>query len=124
MTERKSSFAEQYSHVWISGSPGVFVAHLTVGDTNTAESLVSVLFEDNCIADANIYNEPSSKTFTRDGREIISDGETRLILTTSDDRIADVLKVAGRKIPDKNFDLVYHPVATGNKEYISWVGTN
>lgn len=42
-------------------------------------------------------------------------------MTTSNERLQEVIKVIAEKTPDPKYDLVVTSPATGNKDYIEWV---
>ena len=54
---------------------------------------------------------------------IIEDGEQSLIMTTSNERLPDLIKYIREKTPNPKHDLVVTSPATGNKQYIEWVKT-
>ena len=76
---------------------------------------------DNIVADVRSFKTPITKTWYKNGFEIIDDGEHNLVLITSDDRLKDLEKTVAETLKQENFDLVYIPISTGNRNYIDWV---
>jgi hypothetical protein len=51
----------------------------------------------------------------------------KIVMVTSDDRVAELIEEVAARDPNHfqypSFDLVVVPLATGSKEYITWVKT-
>jgi len=51
----------------------------------------------------------------------------KIVMVTSDDRVAELIEEVAARNPNQSyypsFDLVVVPLATGSKEYITWVKT-
>ena len=57
---------------------------------------------------------------------ITEDSQHSLVMITSDDRVAELIEEVASSSVNKSlnpgyFDLVVTPLATGSKEYITWV---
>lgn len=55
------------------------------------------------------------------GHQIVEDGESKIIMVTTDDRTKDLVKTIGNTLNNEKFDLVLVPISTGNKNYFEWV---
>ena len=126
MQERKSSFAAQYSHVWISGAPGLSMATVTIPDRGTVDELLLQLYKQNTIADA--WHQKStdstvSRTVLTEHHMTTNDGEQKLMMLTSDARIPDLLATTEEILKTKEFDMVFTSPRTGNNKYIEWAQT-
>lgn len=97
------------------------MAHLTVQDQKTADLVIENLFFENVVADARQFHEPVSRHFLKHGHQIVEDGESKIIMVTTDDRTKDLVKTIGNTLNNEKFDLVLVPISTGNKNYFEWV---
>lgn len=52
---------------------------------------------------------------------VTEDGEVKLLMTTSNDRVDDVIKYVTENQPNPKIDLYVTEPATGNRLYIEWV---
>ena len=121
MAERKAKFKDQFEHVWVSGPTGISIVEMTLPDSNSADLLIDGLFYDNMIADVENMNYGMSRSFLRGGKIVTEDGEQKLIMTTSDERLEEVMAYVKDKVPNLKHDLITLTPATGNKIYINWV---
>lgn len=123
MAARRSAFEKAFRNVWATGSTGVSMIHMTV--PNHVGSLIQKLYQKTLIADVTDYADNVKKSWLNHGRITWDDQRHKLVMLTSDDRVAEAIEecasfMAGfhEKTP---FDLVVTPLATGSKEYIEWV---
>jgi len=100
MAGRRADFAEKYEHVWVSGPPGVSVIQVTFADGVAMDALLEELFSENLIADVENASSGLSRSFLRDGKLVVEDGEQYLIMTTIDEHVKEVMKVIEEKSPD------------------------
>ena len=121
MAERKAQFKEKFEHVWISGPTGISIIEMTLPDSNSADNLIDGLFYDNMIADVENMNYGMTKSYMRGGKIVFEDGEQKLIMTTSDERLDEVMAYVKKSVPNVKHDLITLTPATGNKIYINWV---
>jgi len=121
MAERKSQFREQFKHVWISGPTGISQITVTMTDSNQAQNLIDNLFFDNLVADVEIITTNMITSYVRGDQMITEDGEIKLLMTTTDERLADVLKNVAMIHTNPKFDYLVTSPATGNKFYFEWV---
>ena len=121
MNERRAQFSEQYANVWAAEQTGTYMCHLTVQDSVTGDNLITHLFQDNIVADARRFKHPTYRSFSKRGHQIVEDGEHKVIMVTSDDRQKDLVTSVGNFLNNEKFDLIFIPIATGNKNYIEWV---
>jgi len=95
---------------------------MTVSDSLTANKIVNELFYENLVADTRTFRTGLTKSFMKNGHEVIfDDGEHNIVMMTSDDRRQDLMKTIKKVTNDEKYDLVFIPVSTGNKDYIEWV---
>ena len=52
---------------------------------------------------------------------IVEDGEVKLLMTTTDERLQGVLEGVSMLMPNPKFDYIVTSPATGNKQYFEWV---
>jgi uncharacterized protein involved in tolerance to divalent cations len=102
------------------------MVHLTVETRDVAEFLITKLFQKTLIADVTDYQSGVSRRYTKFGKMITEDSQHSLVMITSDDRIAELIEEVASSSVNKSsnpgyFDLVVTPLATGSKEYITWV---
>lgn len=90
-------------------------------DYNEVEKLSYNLFYDNLVSDCEVVYQGMSRSFLRDGKEVILDGEYQMICATGDDRLSELKKTLALKIPSKNFDLVATTPITGNINYFNYI---
>ena len=126
MAERKALFQNNYRNIWSTGPTGASMVHLTVETRDVAEFLISKLFQKTLIADVTDYQSGVSRRYTKFGKMITEDSQHSLVMITSDDRIAELIEEVASSSVNKSsnpgyFDLVVTPLATGSKEYITWV---
>lgn len=125
MAERRAHFERKFRNVWSTGPTGASFVQLTVDEAPKAEELVSDLFHHTLIADVEHFKQKVIRSYVQDGHESIWSDVTRLVMITSDDRVAELIEAVAAKNPNSRaypaFDLVVTPLATGSKEYIEWV---
>ena len=102
------------------------MVHLTVETRDVAEFLITKLFQKTLIADVTDYQSGVSRRYTKFGKMITEDSQHSLVMITSDDRVAELIEEVASSSVNKSsnpgyFDLVVTPLATGSKEYITWV---
>ena len=90
-------------------------------DSNQAQNLIDNLFFDNLVADVEIITTNMITSYVRGDQMITEDGEIKLLMTTTDERLADVLKNVAMIHTNPKFDYLVTSPATGNKFYFEWV---
>ena len=125
MAERRAHFERKFRNVWSTGPTGASFVQLTVEDPVKAEDLISHLFHHTLVADVEHYKQKTYRSYVENGHEAIYGDVTRLVMITSDDRVAELIEEVAAKNPNSRphpaFDLVVTPLATGSKEYLEWV---
>lgn len=119
--EKKAKYAKEFEHVWIGGDTQTRIMQWTMPDPRSVELLQYKLFEDNLVSDCEVVNQGMSRTFLRDGKEVILDTEYQMICATGDDRIDDLKKMLALSLPQKNHDLVATTPITGNINYFNYI---
>ena len=94
---------------------------MTLPDSTQSEALIVGLFYENLIADVNNLRYGMSRSFLRGGKIVWEDGEEKLIMTTSNDRLKELMDFVQKKVPNIKHDLIVLTPITGNKNYINWV---
>ena len=127
MKERKEAFEKMFKHVWGTGEAGVNYATCTVNDKATADKMITALFQDTLIAEATVADHVtmSFKNETQ-LKEIntslhVSQGQYRIDMVTSDDRVAEMIEVAVANSGQSNLDFLVTPMENAGPDYISWV---
>lgn len=90
-------------------------------DSNAAQNLIDNLFFDNLVADIEIVTTNMITSYVRGDQMITEDGEIKLLMTTTDERLNDVLKNVAMVHTNPKFDYLVTSPATGNKFYFEWV---
>ena len=121
MAERKSQFREQFKHVWISGPTGISQVTVTMADLNSAQNLIDNLFYDNLVADIEVITTNMITSYVRGDQMITEDGEVKMLMTTTDERLNGVLSAVAMIHNNPKFDYIVTSPATGNKFYFEWV---
>ena len=73
------------------------------------------------VADVEKIQYGVTRTFLKGGKMIISGGQYALIMTTTTEKVEELITFVGAHAADPNFDLVVTTPATGNVRYIEWV---
>jgi uncharacterized protein involved in tolerance to divalent cations len=120
---RRAQFSSEFGNVWVNGPTEIFMSYLQVADQGMRDNIITNLFMDNIIADVRTSKQPLTKSFMKNGKIIVEDGEHQIIVITHNDRQADLLKSVQTTTGMEKFDMVNIPVSTGNRNYIEWVGT-
>lgn len=121
MAARKSQFREQFKHVWISGPTGISQVSVTMTDINAAQNLIDNLFYDNLVADVEVISTNMITSWIRGDAMVTEDGEIKLLMTTTDERLNGVLSAVAMIHNNPKFDYIVTSPATGNKFYFEWV---
>jgi uncharacterized protein involved in tolerance to divalent cations len=121
MAARKSQFREQFKHVWISGPTGISQVSVTMTDLNAAQNLIDNLFFDNLVADVEVISTNMITSWIRGDAMVTEDGEIKLLMTTTDERLNGVLSAVAMIHNNPKFDYIVTSPATGNKFYFEWV---
>jgi len=125
MAERRAHFERKFRNVWSTGPTGASFVQLTVDDGTKADELISAFFHKTLVADVQHYKQKVVRTYVENGHEAAFSDVSRLVMITSDDRVAELIEEVAAKNPNSReypaFDLVVTPLATGSKEYIEWV---
>lgn len=130
MKERRSSFEKEFRNVWATGHTGVSWMQMTVQSRSDGEAIIAKLFQKTLIADVQDINHVYQRVYTTVEGKVLTQDENqhKLIMLTSDDRVAEAIEEVGeyysgnghmQKYP--KFDLIVTPLVTGSKEYIEWV---
>jgi len=123
MAARRDAFEKAFRNVWATGDTGVSLIHLTV--PGHSDELVGRLFKDTLIADVADVKTEVKKSWNSRGSYKYDVLRHKLVMISSDDRIAEVIEETALFMAKFNepipFDLVVTPLATGSKEYIEWV---
>lgn len=130
MKERRSDFEKNFRNVWATGNTGVSWMQMTVQSRSDAEAIIGKLFQKTLIADVQDINHVYQRVYTTvEGKVLTTDeNQHKLIMLTSDDRVAEAIEEVGVYYSDNahmqkypKFDLIVTPLVTGSKEYIEWV---
>lgn len=107
-----------------SGS-NIVMAYLTVDSDEHATRFVKALFQNNLIAEANLYDGGFERTYLKLGRMTTEKSRDKLELTTTEDRVAKLIDYINTNNPTEYDypvpDTVVLPVETGNTKFLSWV---
>jgi len=111
MLEKKKAFEAEFKHVWGSSATGLSIATIDMPDYNSANHLITKLFEKTLIADVQSY-----ATVTRIYKSVIdlSDARSnivranvqRVVAITSDDRVAEMVEEIVDVTKDQNIDVL------------------
>lgn len=104
MAKRRNQFKAQYEHVWMAGPTEISMINLHVPDELVATNLMEVLFYDNLIADCEIIQNNIHRSYLVDGKIVTMDGDHRMFMMTSNERLDDALKRIAEKIGNPNHD--------------------
>ena len=123
MAARRSAFEKAFRNVWATGDTGVSLIHMTM--PSHSDELIAKLYNKTMVADVADVKQDVKKSWNNDRKIKWDIYRHKLVMISSDDRIADVIEevatfMAQFKEPIP-FDLVVTPLATGSKDYIEWV---
>ena len=90
-------------------------------DSNSAQNLIDNLFFDNLVADVEVITSNMMTSYVRGDQMITEDGEIKLLMTTTDERLNGCLSAVAMIHNNPKFDYVVTSPATGNKFYFEWV---
>lgn len=124
MKARMTEFEKRFKHVWATGATGVSWMQMTVDSRSDAEQIIAKLFQKTLIADVQDINHVYQRVYTRDGKLITDENQHKLIMLTSDIRVAPAIEEVAAfygRTDYPAFDLIVTPLVTGSKEYIEWV---
>jgi len=96
---------------------------MTVSNIPQMDLMIEEMLYDNMVSDCEIFKGDVSRSYLRNGKEVIIDGETQLLMTTADDRLEEVMKLIEKKMPNSYLDIVVTTPVTGNLKYIDFVNT-
>lgn len=128
MAERRAQFESKFRNVWSTGPTGVSLVQFTTETVEGSENLISRLFHKTLIADVEEYKQSINRVYlTKSGQMSPTHELHKIVMVTSDDRVAELIEEIGNHDPNHwnypAFDVVVTPLATGSKEYITWVKT-
>ena len=128
MAERRAKFEKRFRNVWSTGPTGVSLVQFTTESVEGAETLISRLFRKTLIADVEEYKQNINRVYlTKSGAMSSTQDIHKIVMVTSDDRVAELIEEIANHDPNHfsypAFDAVVVPLATGSKEYITWVKT-
>lgn len=130
MAERRAKFESKFRNVWSTGPTGVSLVQFTTESVEGAENLITRLFRKTLIADVEEYKQSCGLNrvyLTKSGQMSLSHEVKKIVMVTSDDRVAELIEEIAKHDPNHwtypAFDAVVTPLATGSKEYITWVKT-
>ena len=114
MLERRAKFMKKWKNVWNVGPTGCSRWHLTVNDYDSAQNLISSLFEKTLVAEVDLSNVPIERKFVTSATAEVNNlgfrtGIHRLTGITSDDRVAELIdEIAESDVSDKDvpFDFI------------------
>jgi uncharacterized protein involved in tolerance to divalent cations len=123
MAARRSAFEKAFRNVWATGDTGVSLIHMTM--PSKSDELIAALYKDTMVADVADLKQDVKKSWNNNHHIKWDQNRHKLVMISSDDRIADVIEEVATFMAKFNepipFDLVVTPLATGSKEYIEWV---
>lgn len=100
MADRRAHFENKFRNVWSTGPTGASFVQLTVDDGPKAEELISDLFHKTLVADVEHYKQKVARTYIENGHEAIFTDVSRLVMITSDDRVAELIEEVAAKNPN------------------------
>lgn len=104
---------------------GVVLVYLTVDNDEHATRFVKALFNKDLIAAANQFEANFERTYLKLGRMSTEKGRDKLELTTTVDKVADLIDYINQNPPTLYDypvpDTIAIPVETGNPKWLSWV---
>lgn len=83
--------------------------------------MIDTLFFDNLVADIEVITSNMITSWVRGDQMITEDGEIKLLMTTTDERLNSVLSNVAMIHNNPKFDYIVTSPATGNKFYFEWV---
>jgi uncharacterized protein involved in tolerance to divalent cations len=126
MADRRAKFESQFRNVWSTGPTGVSLVQFSTESIEGAEQLITRLFRKTLIADVEEYKSNMNRAFlSAKGVMVPIINMHKIVMVTSDDRVAELIEEVAANDPNHwnypPFDMVVVPLATGSKEYITWV---
>lgn len=125
MAEKKAAFEAEFKHVWGSTATGLSTATIDLPNAAAANAMISKLFEKTLIADVHSYK--SVQRVWKDGVAIKSgrgtimrDTVQRVVMITSDDRVAELIEEVVDITHNENSDILVRQMTAASKEYNKW----
>jgi uncharacterized protein involved in tolerance to divalent cations len=125
MLEKKKAFEAEFKHVWGSSATGLSIATIDMPDYNSANNLITKLFEKTLIADVHSYSSVTrvykSVIDLSDARSnIVRSNVQRVVAITSDDRVAEMIEAVVDITKNENIDVMVRQMTAASKEYNKW----
>ena len=93
---KEREFEDQFKHVWGKSATGISIATITVGSPKLATTLINDLFSKSIVADAHNFSKVKKvykgKLAGNSISHMIREEVNRIVLTTSDDRVAELIE--------------------------------
>jgi uncharacterized protein involved in tolerance to divalent cations len=105
--------------VWVNGDTQVSIVQMTISNQHVLDNLMDTMFFDNMIENVEIVKKGVSRSFLRDGTEVIENGEMQVFITTANDRLDEVKTKMLEKFP--HLDMIITTPVTGNSDYIKYI---
>ena len=104
---------------------GISLVYMTIDNHENAKRFSKKLFSKGLIAQAELESSSMERSYLMFGSAHTNKDQVRLVLTTSDDRIKELVDFTNQNSPvlyDYPVqDIITEPVNTGDDDYINWV---
>lgn len=90
--QRKAEFSKEFEHVWIGGNTEIRIVQMTMPDQFAIDKLINHALFENLFSDCEVVHQGMSRTFLKDGKQTILDGEYQMFCATATDRLAEIKK--------------------------------
>jgi len=124
---RKKNFETQFKTVWGSSKTEISIATVTLESPEMAEKLIAALYNKTLVADVhNFFNVPrytKSHLFHEIGHHkdfIAKEMTNRLMMVTTDDRVAELIEECVDVTGDENSDIMIRTLTGISSEFKKW----
>lgn len=125
MELKKKQHDDLMRNVWAMSATGISIASITLPSAEAADELTSALFKKTLIADVADFSKVQKTFRTHISGSSKANTKTvevhRLVMLTSDDRVADLIEECVDVTRNENSDILIRQLSGIGKEYSKWV---
>lgn len=126
MELKKKQHDDLMRNVWAASATGISIATITLPSAEAADELTEALFKKTLIADVADFSKVQKTFRTKLFGNANANTKTvevhRLVMLTSDDRVADLIEECVDVTKNENSDILIRQLSGIGKEYSKWVG--
>lgn len=127
MEARKAEFEKTFKHLWGPGSTGLSIVYATFVDKATAEKVIIEAFKDTMMAQVTetptttyTFKNETKLHLTNTGLHV-QQGDVRLEMITTDDRVPELVETAIAVSGNENLDIIVVSMTDTSPDYKDWI---